>query len=355
MRDTTGRPCALYRHWRDSELLYVGISSDPVIRLKQHRLSTSWAATITDTTTEWFADRNEAARAERRAIQGEGPTHNKSFNVAWVPPPRQRDTSDPASWELGELGRQLREARVDRYPRGQAMANALGMPQPTLSRTENGRRLPTEDEVRTWAELAGVEPEFLLELRRQAVTGDGDLLLLARHCKEGVPTPPERVAELETASTTLFEFQPRMVPGPLQHPDYTRAWLTQPGRVSWVDADGAEEIVKKRAERQHRLAEAGVAITVCVEPAVLTAEYGRPEALQEQLAMLADATREKRARVLVLRKAAPILHGFELLDDALLIESEFGLRVHSAPEQVQEWRQVRGWLEANSSGFALPS
>lgn len=68
---------ALYRHWdADGALLYVGISSDPVRRMAEHRSASDWAHDVADTAIKWFDGREEAVKAEAQAICEEKPLHN---------------------------------------------------------------------------------------------------------------------------------------------------------------------------------------------------------------------------------------------------------------------------------------
>lgn len=73
---------ALYRYWdTDSQLLYVGIASNPSQRLAEHRRSGApWVKFAAQTTQEWFPSRREAAAAERAAIETESPIFNTVHN-----------------------------------------------------------------------------------------------------------------------------------------------------------------------------------------------------------------------------------------------------------------------------------
>lgn len=106
---------ALYRCFdADDELLYVGISKDPAERWKQHRGS-AWWRHVTMRTVEWYDDRAAAERAERKAIQSEGPRYNVQHN--------QR-LADPVV--VGALSTPKRSYRtlVDLYPDGISDAQA---------------------------------------------------------------------------------------------------------------------------------------------------------------------------------------------------------------------------------------
>lgn len=67
----------LYRFYSATgQLLYVGITMNPAQRFKSHRKSKDWWSEIVGITLEHYANREELADAERRAIQVERPLHN---------------------------------------------------------------------------------------------------------------------------------------------------------------------------------------------------------------------------------------------------------------------------------------
>jgi hypothetical protein len=71
---------ALYRIYdAKTRLLYVGISEDPVVRLRTHRASAGWSYLARSWSREWFTTRGLAMSAEFRAVEGEGPLFNGDF------------------------------------------------------------------------------------------------------------------------------------------------------------------------------------------------------------------------------------------------------------------------------------
>jgi predicted GIY-YIG superfamily endonuclease len=74
--------CYLYRHYHpDGDLLYVGISVEPLSRLKKHMESSGdWTATIYRILIEPFETRAEALAAEKLAIRTEFPRFNARHN-----------------------------------------------------------------------------------------------------------------------------------------------------------------------------------------------------------------------------------------------------------------------------------
>lgn len=257
--------------------------------------------------------------------------------------------SERRAVRYAELGAALRQARETAgHLSGKKFAAGLGWGQAKVSLIETGRQMPSPADIDAWAATTGADGAWLHHLRETAASGDFDLLAAARANGGQIVGLQKQLEWLELRSTTLYEFQPRMVPGPLQTEAYTRAWLTHPARPSWVGRPGAEQIARDRETRRDSLVSKGVAITACMESVALTAAYGDPDALIEQVSFLRQAARSGLAEVLVLPDVAPLLHGFELLDDTLLLESEQGLRVHSDPERVQAWRETAQWLRKHA-------
>lgn len=67
----------LYRYFdKDDKLLYVGISLNAVYRLSQHKITSPWFYEIAKITVETLVNREQAMKAEVKAIQNEKPIHN---------------------------------------------------------------------------------------------------------------------------------------------------------------------------------------------------------------------------------------------------------------------------------------
>lgn len=71
----------LYRHFdKQGELLYVGITNQPSVRLTAHGNSSEWAKDIDSVKEEIFRNRPLAMEAERLAIISEKPVWNRCHN-----------------------------------------------------------------------------------------------------------------------------------------------------------------------------------------------------------------------------------------------------------------------------------
>ncbi len=78
----------LYRHYdTDGNLLYVGVSHSTIVRLMGHKCTSAWFDQITTIKIERFDCREDALRAERKAIETESPLHNVKNSLREIPQP----------------------------------------------------------------------------------------------------------------------------------------------------------------------------------------------------------------------------------------------------------------------------
>lgn len=76
---------ALYRLYdANDQLLYVGVSSRPPIRMAQHAADKSWWGEVATQELEWLDDRETALDAEREAIRSERPRYNHQSNPSSI-------------------------------------------------------------------------------------------------------------------------------------------------------------------------------------------------------------------------------------------------------------------------------
>lgn len=175
------------------------------------------------------------------------------------------------------LGERLRALREAAGMSGAQLAGALGTGwrQSKISKIENGRQLPTIEEVRAWAIAAGADPRPLLALRAKTSARFGAWRDRIAEAGGGVALQ-EEIGALERAATRLGEYQPAFVPGLLQTPAYARGML---GAEDGVIEDGipAAElglVVAGKLRRQAILYESGREITHILGEAALRIRIG---------------------------------------------------------------------------------
>lgn len=91
--DAAEQPTALYRAFDASGvLLYVGISTNALVRFYQHQIDKDWWGEVHRLDLEHFMSREAAVDAERAAIAGENPRYN-------VAPGRRVTSKSRPTWQ----------------------------------------------------------------------------------------------------------------------------------------------------------------------------------------------------------------------------------------------------------------
>jgi transcriptional regulator with XRE-family HTH domain len=136
--------------------------------------------------------------------------------------------------------------------RAKDLAERLPWQQSKVSKLENGKQLPSADDLRQWAEACGApdEADGLIDLLSevQSVTlswkrrvARGDVAVQATH------------ADLAEQSTMVRGFETVFVPGLLQVPGYAHALLVAAYDLHGIDARDIDEAVALRLQSQQTL------------------------------------------------------------------------------------------------------
>ncbi|MGL5809352.1 MAG: helix-turn-helix domain-containing protein [Nocardioides sp.] len=242
------------------------------------------------------------------------------------------------------LSERLRSVRRDAGLTGIAMAERLGpgWGQPKISKIESGRQLPSADDVMTWAAVTGADPAELI-----------GFLERARHefhaFREAYPTDggpgahQAAYAAAEQASSTLFYYQPLIVHGLLQTPEYARAILSLPGGPAdhGASADEIDLMIAQRMRRSAILYESGRDITVLIGEAALRNHVGSSRIMSRQVGHvthLASILTHARIGIVPLSRCPIVpLHGWEQRDNLITIETTAGDLDIADPAEVEQY------------------
>lgn len=235
------------------------------------------------------------------------------------------------------------------------MADQLGpgWAQPKISKIESGRQMPTEEEVRAWASLTAADVEDLLTLYKRA-THEFETFRTAFAGDPAAHQASYGVAE--RAVSTLFCYEPLVIHGLLQTPEYARALLSLPGGPAdhGATADDIDRMIAERMRRASILYEPGRTITVLVGEAVLRNQVGSAELMQHQrehVGRLMKTVTHARIGVIPFERC-PILplHGWEQRDGVVSIETTAGdLEI----ADVAEVKQYEGWAQRLNEAAAF--
>lgn len=216
-------------------------------------------------------------------------------------------------------------------PSGAELARRAGWVQPKVSRLETGVQLPSEDDLRVWAEHTGASGEQteklinMLSAARVEYTPTADLLR-----RGALALRQADIGAMEAAAIRIGEYQPAVLPGLVQIPAYSRALLELPGSARSKGASDAEldRIISARAKRQELLPERERRWQFVIGETALLSAPGGPQVQRAQLnhlVMVSDLPSVELG-VIPLR-AMPVapLSGFRVLDEEFVfVESLAG-------------------------------
>lgn len=206
--------------------------------------------------------------------------------------------SSAAYRELGQMLRQVREAAG---LTSEELANKLGFSLTTVSRMENGMRTSTTTDVIQYVVMCGMrEPELLpiVKFTRVAERKEGYYLSDKR-----IGGSLQSLIFHESSATQSIIYEPQVINGLLQTPDYARALIAA------VNPDIAEErvaaAVRTRIERQRILSLPKPArFTFYIHEQALRLGVGSDEIMQEQLLHLVLTSAVDNVTVRIVPSAA---------------------------------------------------
>jgi transcriptional regulator with XRE-family HTH domain len=257
--------------------------------------------------------------------------------------------------EREHLAGALREMRVRAGLSGAELARRLGWAQSKISKIESMRQLPTDEDIAAWTAATGAAaeaPALMERLRGARVEYAGVKEAFAR---EGAAGVQQDLLELEDRSARIAEFQPGLIPGPLQTADYSRAILHLPcGPESFGRSeDDIEGMVAARLQRQRVLYDSTKQITMIMLEGALRSRVVPTPVLAAQLDRLIDLAALPTAGVGIVAFDSPLrifpLTGFRLYDDLVIIEAIVGEQQLSEPDEVKRYENYLALLRETAS------
>jgi transcriptional regulator with XRE-family HTH domain len=166
----------------------------------------------------------------------------------------------------------------------------------TLFRIETGRTRPQPRSVRDLLDLYGVsgsEREGLIQLAREARQPGW-----WHSFRDVLPNPYEVFIGLEAGASTIQTFEPLVVPGLLQTPDYARAMVR--GGPQELDPDEIDRRVEVRLARQQILTRPDrPRLWTVLDEAVLHRTVGNGTIMRKQLAHLVTLSEQGKTTIQV--------------------------------------------------------
>lgn len=237
------------------------------------------------------------------------------------------NTSDAANVHDARtaLARRLRELRQATGATGRQFAESLAWPPSKVSKIENGRQTPSDDDIRAWCRAAGRDSEL-------------DGLLASLHNLElqftewrdalraGHRPRQEHLYEWDQRTRQFRAFEATVVPGLLQTAGYARARFEDSARRLKI-ANDIDEAVAARMRRQEILYRPGKQFHFVLTEAALRLRLCPVDAMLGQLDRLASVSHLPNVRLGVIATEAVYTvapwHGFWLYDDQRVLVETF--------------------------------
>jgi transcriptional regulator with XRE-family HTH domain len=207
-----------------------------------------------------------------------------------------------------QLGRLLREARTGAGLSLEVAARTLGWGNATISRLENGRNKTVRaTDLDALGGLYGVDAEDLVAWKELA--GQAPVRSWLRTYRAVLNPKFNTYIELESGASELAIFQPLIMPGLLQTPDYALAMnrAVQPP----YSEDDLERLAAVRARRQHLLTRPRnpCELTAVIHENALRTVIGNRQVMADQCRHTADMSTRDNIEIRILRQEAGLPTG----------------------------------------------
>jgi transcriptional regulator with XRE-family HTH domain len=235
------------------------------------------------------------------------------------------------------LGGRLRELRQHARLSGRQLAEALAWPPSKVSKLENGRQTPSDDDIRGWAQAtsSGAEEEALLASLHTLEVQHAEW---SRILRGGLRPRQNELAELDEKTRVFRAFEATVIPGLLQTAEYARARFAEGIRVLRLPND-INEAVQGRIRRQEILYRPDKRFHFVLTEAALRMRLCPPAVMLGQLDRLISFSSLPNVRLGIIgfetRYATSPWHGFWMYDsDRVLVETYSAALTLAQPQEI---------------------
>jgi transcriptional regulator with XRE-family HTH domain len=214
------------------------------------------------------------------------------------------------------LGYRLGDIRKDARVSGRQLAALAGWHFTKISKIEHGRTTPSDADIELWCFHCGAESQ-IADLTAAARGIEKMYIELKRLLRTGTARYQRELLDEETRTRHFRIFDPAIVPGALQTPDYATVRLSEFADMVGVPAD-LPAAVAARMERARLLLSGDRLFHVVLGENALYAALADRDVMENQLRHLLDISRLPRLRLGILPTRARhymTLCGFWIFDN----------------------------------------
>lgn len=267
-------------------------------------------------------------------------------------PPNNTSGASNVHEARNALGKRLRELRQQADMSGRRLAESLAWPPSKVSKLENGRQTPTDDDIREWTTATGSE-------------GETEALLASLHTLEvqhaewqrilrtGLKPRQQELIEWDQRTRLFRAFEATVIPGLLQTAEYARARFAEGIRRLKLPND-INEAVAARMQRQEILYRPDKRFHFVLTEAALRFRLCPPEVMLGQLDRLVSLTALPNMRLGIIgfetQYATSPWHGFWMYDNERVLVETFSAALDlRQPQEIELYSSAFEQLAAVAS------
>lgn len=259
------------------------------------------------------------------------------MNGATLPQSRASDVSNVLEARYA-LGKRLRELRLQAGFNGRQLAEALSWPPSKVSKLENGRQTPTDDEIRAWARATNSENETEA-LLTSLHTFEVQYADWQRIFRTGFRPRQSEIAELDQKTRLFRIFEATVIPGFLQTAEYARVRFAESIRRLKLP-NNINEAVQGRMQRQEILYRPDKRFRFVLPEAALRLRLCPPSIMLGQLDRLISLSQLPNVRLGIIGFETQYVtapwHGFWLYDtEKVLVETMSAALDLRQPQEIE--------------------
>jgi len=239
-------------------------------------------------------------------------------------PPNSTSGASNVHEARNALGKRLRELRTSAALSGRQLAESLSWPPSKVSKLENGRQTPTDDDIRGWTGATGseAEAEALLATLHTLEVQHAEWQRILR---TGLKPRQQELIEWDERTRLFRAFEATVIPGLLQTAEYARSRFAEAIRRLKLPND-INEAVAARVQRQEILYRPDKRFHFVLTEDALRFRLCPPEVMLGQLDRLISLSQLPNVRLGIIGFATQYdtspWHGFWLYDtERVLIET----------------------------------
>lgn len=267
-------------------------------------------------------------------------------------PPNNISGSSNVHEARDALGKRLRELRTAVGLSGRQLAESLSWPPSKVSKLENGRQTPTDDDICGWTRATGSESETEA-LLASLHTLEVQHAEWQRILRAGLKPHQQELIEWDQRTRLFRAFEATVIPGLLQTAEYARSRFAEGIRRLKVPND-INEAVARRVQRQEILYRPDKRFHFVLTEAALRFRLCPPDVMLGQLDRLVSFSQLPNVRLGIIgfetQYATSPWHGFWMYDnERVLVETlsaELDLR---QPQEIELYGNAFDQLAAVAS------